>query len=90
MYKSYIRYEILEFCNRGLTDGLVRDDGFVVEAEDLGDVVEIRVLSHEGPLCEVHPVVEVGDGDLHSPVVFVVHLHVPVDSYRAHVVRALQ
>lgn len=76
--------------DHGLTDGLVRDERLVVEAEDLSDVVEARVLRHERPLREVHPVVEVGYGNLHAPVVLVVDLNVPVDAYRAHVVRALE
>lgn len=62
-----------------LTDGLVRDQRLVAEAEGLGDVAEVGVLGDDRPLGVVHPVAEVGDGDLHSPVLFlVVELDVPV------------
>ena len=38
----------------------------------------------------VHPVIEVCDGYLHAPILFVVSFNVPVDSNGAHVVCALQ
>ncbi|BAS84703.1 Os03g0416250 [Oryza sativa Japonica Group] len=65
-------------------------EGLVLEAEDLGDVVEVGVLGDERPLGVVHAVVEVCDGDLGAPVVLVVELDVPVHADRAHVRRALQ
>ncbi|BAT02551.1 Os07g0604433, partial [Oryza sativa Japonica Group] len=76
--------------HRRIIDGAVGDDGLVVEAEDLGDVVEVGVLGNERPPGVVHPVVEVDDGDLGAPVLPVVELHVPVHPHRAHVRRALQ
>nr|GMD37513.1 Os03g0416250 [Ipomoea batatas] len=69
---------------------LVGDKRLVIEAEDLGDIVEIGVLSHKSPLGVVHLVVEVGDSDLHSPIILVIDLHMPMHSYRAHMLSALQ
>ena len=48
------------------------------------------MLDDESLLHVVQPAVEVCDGDLHSPVVLVVDLHVPVHADGAHVVGALQ
>lgn len=48
------------------------------------------MLDHERPLGVVQAIVEVGDGDLGSPVVLVVELDVPVDADGTHVMRALQ
>lgn len=73
-----------------LTDGAVWTEGLVVEAEDLGDIAEIRVLNYESPLRVIQPIVQVGYGDLHSPVVLVVHLHMPVHPHWTHVIGALQ
>lgn len=73
-----------------LTNGPIGDKGLVVEAEELGDIVEVRVLDDKGPLCVVQAVVEVGDGDLGTPVVLVVELHMPVHADGAHMVSALQ
>ena len=47
------------------------------------------MLNNQVPLAVVHSEVEVCDGDLHSPVVLAVLLHVPVDFYGAHVGSAL-
>lgn len=74
----------------GLTDGFVWDEGLVVEAEHLCDIVEVGVLHDQSPLGVVQAVVEVGDGDLGTPVVLVVELYVPVHADRAHMVGALQ
>lgn len=74
----------------GLTNGRIGDKGLVVEAEDLGDIVEVGMLDNEGPLGVVQSVVEVGDGNLSAPVVLVVDLHMPVHTNGAHVVGALQ
>ena len=73
-----------------LTDGLIRNKGLVIKTEDLGDIVEIGMLSHQGPLRVIHPVVEVGDGDLGTPVVLVVELDMPMYSNWTHVASALQ
>uniref|UniRef100_A0A804RA47 Uncharacterized protein n=1 Tax=Zea mays TaxID=4577 RepID=A0A804RA47_MAIZE len=73
-----------------LTDAPVWLQRLVLEAEDLGDVVQVGVLRHQRPLRVVHPVVVVGDGDLGAPVVLVVELDVPVHPDGAHVRRALQ
>jgi len=47
------------------------------------------VLSNYVPLAIVHLVIKVCDRDLHSPVILVVKLHVPVNSDRAHMARTL-
>nr|GMD56904.1 protein COBRA-like [Ipomoea batatas] len=72
-----------------LTDGTVGDNRFVIEAENLSDIVEIRVLNNKSPERIVHSVVEVCDGNLDSPVCLVVNLHMPVNSDWAHVLCAL-
>lgn len=69
---------------------MVWNQGLVLEAEDLCDIVEVGVLKDERPLGVVHAVVEVGDRDLGTPVLLVVDLYVPVHADRAHVVGALQ
>ena len=74
----------------GLTYVAVGNERLVIEAEDSSDVIKIRMLNSQCPKRVVQPVVEVCDGDLHPPIVLVVDLHMPVDSNRAHVVRALQ
>jgi hypothetical protein len=61
----------------------------VIEAENRCQVVEIGVLRNEIPLGVVHSVVEVCHRDLDPPVLLVVNLDVPVDSYWAHVRSAL-
>lgn len=70
---------------RYLTDAAIRSQGFVVETEDRSKVVEVGVLGDQVPLGVVHPVVEVRNRDLHSPVLLVVELDMPVHSYRTHV-----
>ena len=57
----------------------------VVEAKQLGDIIEVRMLSDQIPLCVIHAVVEVRNRDLHSPIFLIVEFHMPVDSDRAHV-----
>lgn len=73
-----------------LTDAVaVWGQWFVVQAEQLSDIVEVWMLHDDVPFRVVHAEVEVCDGDLHPPVVLEVLHHVPVDSYRAHVGGAL-
>lgn len=73
-----------------LTYRFVGDQRLVVEAENLGDIVEIGMLSHKSPLGVVHLVVEVGHSNLHSPIILVIDLHMPMHSYGTHVLSALQ
>lgn len=72
------------------TCGLVGNKRLVIETENLRHIVEVWVLYNETPKCVVYPIVEVCNGNLHSPVVFIVDLHMPVHPNRAHVVCALQ
>lgn len=62
----------------------------VIEAKNLCYIVEIWMLDNERPERIVHPVVEIHYCDLHSPILLVVDLDVPVDSNWAHVVCALE
>ena len=48
------------------------------------------MLYNEGPGREVLHVVEIRDRNLDTPVLLIVHLHMPVNSNRAHMVRALK
>lgn len=73
-----------------LTYGFIGEKRLVLKAEDLGDIVEIGMLHHKGPLSVVQPVIKVGDSNLHTPIILVVELHMPVHTYRAHMMRALQ
>ena len=61
-----------------------------IEAENLGDSVEVWVLNSQTPEGVIHPVVEVSNGNLDSPVVFIVELHMPVYSDWAHMVSTFQ
>jgi hypothetical protein len=61
----------------------------VIEAENRSQVVEIGVLRNEIPLGVVRSVVEVCHRDLDPPVLLVVKLDMPMDSYWAHVRSAL-
>lgn len=72
-----------------LTYGSIRNQGLVVEAESLSEVIEIRMLHHQVPLRIVHVVVEICDGDFNSPVGFVVNFDMPVYSYWTHMVCTL-
>lgn len=75
---------------QALTYGLIGDQRLVIKAKNLSNIVEVWMLNNKGPQCVVQPVVEVGYGDLHTPVVLIVDLQMPVHPNRAHVVRALQ
>ena len=75
---------------QALTYRFIRDERFVIEAENLRDIVEIGVLCNESPLSIVHPIVEVSDGNLHTQIFLIVHLHVPMQPNRAHMMCALQ
>ena len=61
-----------------LTNGAIGDKGLVVEAENLGDIVEVAILDDKGPLHVVHAVVEVGYDHVGTPVVLVIEIHMPV------------
>lgn len=82
--------ELLKFEFILLTYGLVGDKGLVIKAENLGDVVEIGMLSHEGPLRIVHSIIEISNGNFDAPVILVVDLNMPMHAYWAHMVCALQ
>lgn len=47
------------------------------------------MLSNYVPQGIVHLVIKVCDGDLHSPVILVIELNMPVNSDGAHMARAL-
>lgn len=72
-----------------LTNGLVGDKRLVIKAEDLGDIIQIGMLSYERPLRVVQPIVEIGYGNFDAPIVLIVKLHMPVHSYGAHMMCAL-
>jgi len=72
-----------------LTYGLVRKYRLVIKAENLGDVVKIWMLNSKSPEGVIHTVVEICYGNLDSPIVHIVELHVPVYPYWAHMMSAL-
>lgn len=72
-----------------LTYGLVGYQRLVIKTKNLGDVVEIWMLNCKGPKGVVHPVIEICYGDLYSPIVLIVDLHMPMYPYRAHVMSTL-
>lgn len=47
------------------------------------------MLCHDIPECVVHSVIEIRDCDLHPPILLVIQLHVPMDSYGTHVASTL-
>lgn len=61
----------------------------MIEAKDLGEVIQVGMLHNQVPLGEVHSIVEICDGDLHSPVLLVIELDVPMDTDWAHMAGAL-
>lgn len=73
-----------------LTLGCVRDKWFVDKTENLGDIVEIGVLGNKRPLRVIRSIVEICDGNLHSPKLLVVELDMPMNSDGAHVLCALK
>lgn len=73
-----------------LTYGLIGKKRLVVKAENLCHVIKIWMLYNETPECVIHPIVKVCNGNLHTPIVFIVELHMPVHADGAHVVCALQ
>lgn len=60
----------------------------VVEAEELRQAVQVGVLHDQVPVAVVLHLVVVVDRQLHTPVLPVVRLHVPVHADRAHVLGA--
>lgn len=92
-FRPSFRDEVIEELNpiehASVIHGFVRDERLVDEAENLGDIVQIWMLSNECPLIVVNEVAEIDDGHLYAPVLFVVGLDVPVDPDGAHVLCAL-
>lgn len=86
-----MQMQVIITCSksRALTYGLVGDKRLVVKAENLSHVVEIGMLRHKSPLCVVQFVIEISDRYLHSPIILVVKLHVPVHPYWTHMMSAL-
>lgn len=73
-----------------LTYVLIGLKRLVIKAENLGDVVKIWMLNSKSPQRVIQPVIEIRYGDLHSPIVLIVDLHMPVDPDWAHMMSALQ
>jgi hypothetical protein len=73
-----------------LTDaGSIGSEWLVIKTKGGCEIVKIGVLNHQIPLCIVHSVVEICDGYLHPPIIFVVKLNMPVHSNWTHVRCAL-
>lgn len=68
---------------------IVRCQSFVIETERLREVIEVRVLHNQIPLCIIQSIVEVCNCDFDTPIVLVVDLDMPMNSNRAHVIRTL-
>lgn len=51
---------------------MVRKKRLVIEAEHLGDIVEIGMLNNECPLAVVPPKVEISYGNLDPPISLIV------------------
>jgi hypothetical protein len=64
--------------------------GLVREAESLGEVVKIGMLGNHIPVGEVLGEVSVRDGKLHTPVLLIVDVDMPVDFHRTHILGAVQ
>ena len=76
--------------NNKLTDATaIRVEAFVCEAKDFGKVVKIGVLDYHIPLGVVPRIVSVANGELHSPIRFVILLHMPMEPDGAHVICAM-
>lgn len=73
-----------------LTDASsVGGERLVIKTEESREIVKIGMLNHQIPLCIVHSVVEICDGYLDTPVIFVVEFNMPVNSNWTHVRCAL-
>jgi len=71
-----------------LTYARVRNQWCIIEAKNLGQVVEVRMLYNQVPLRVIHPIVEVCNCNLDSPIIFVIEFNMPVNSDWAHMVSA--
>ena len=74
----------------GLTYGRVWNEWLVSKAENLCDIIQIGMLSNQRPLRVVHSVVKISDGNLHTPILLVIDLHMPVHPDWAIVLSTLQ
>lgn len=68
---------------------MVWEKRLVTKAINLCNIVEIRMLSYKRPLCVVNTIIEIYDGDLHTPILLVVHFNMPMNPDWTHVTRAL-
>ena len=73
-----------------LTYGSIGKKWLVIETENLCEIVEIWMLNSKRPKGVIHSVIEVCYGNLDSPIVLIVSLHMPVDPDWTHVMSALQ
>ena len=88
--KSVGRFSnILCFVLIQLTYSLIWNKRLVIKAENLRDVAEVGMLCNKCPLCVVHSVIEISNSNLNTPIVPVVDLHMPMNTYWAHMVSAL-
>ena len=60
-----------------LTYGSIGKKRLVIETENLGEIVEIWMLNSKRPKGVIHSVIEVCYGNLDSPIVLIVSLHMP-------------
>lgn len=80
--RNHVRWIFLDF---GLTYGIEEHKWLVEKAINSGYVVEVWMLSNKSPLCEILPIIEIGDCNLHTPILLVVGLNMPMDPDWAHV-----
>jgi len=73
-----------------LTYGTVGKKRLVIETENLGEIVKIWMLNSKRPQGVIHPVIEVCNGNLDSPIFLIVNLDMPVNPDWTHVMCAPQ
>lgn len=55
----------------------------------MSEIVQVWMLNNEIPVRIVPCIVEIGDCNLHTPILFVVELDMPMDTDGAHMAGAL-
>lgn len=72
-----------------LTDITILIEWLVVETVNLINTSQIWMQNHQAPLTVVIYIVQICNGDFHSPVFFVTYFHMPMHFYWAHVMCTL-
>lgn len=53
---------------------------FVIETKKLCQIIKIWMLNNQILICVIHPIIEISNSDLHTPILLVAKLNVLVNS----------